>query len=591
MKRNEVDIKYTWDLESIYATDEEWEREFSAIKSRVGEVSAYEGKLNDIDTVREFLVLSDGIDCVLSRLYAYAHMRKDENSARAKYVGMTDRAMQTYSAFAAASSFVSPELLSKSEDFLLSLKNDPSLVDYDYQISELIRKKKHVLSEKEEKLLSMAAVPLGSFSDIFGMADNVDLPLGSIIVDGKKVKLTHGKYSQCLQHKDQRVRAKAFSTYYRSYEKLLNVICSTYAGSVKKDNFYARAKEYNDCMEMKMYNENVPTVVYENLLDSVNSALPVLHRYVALRKKILGLDTLNMYDMYVSIASAEISVEFDEAFEMVKRGLAPLGEEYAGLLQQAKDERWMDVYETENKRSGAYSSGSYGTKPFVLLNYSKTSHDVFTIAHELGHSIHSYYSEKTQPYPKSSYEIFVAEVASTVNEVLLLKHLIANAKDKELKKFLLAYYLDMFRTTLFRQTMFAEFEKIAHEADDRGEALTVEYLNGKYYDLNKKYYGKAVKHNSQIAFEWARIPHFYTSFYVYKYATGITSAVTIANNILKDPAYVEKYKKFLSAGSSASPYDILKLTGVDLADKEPFKVAMREFEDTLTQLEVAYEED
>ncbi|MBO5223593.1 MAG: oligoendopeptidase F [Clostridia bacterium] len=590
MKRSEVAEKYKWDLESIYATDEDWEREFGAIKNRVGEVSAFVGKLNTVQSVSEFLELSDEIDCTLSRLYAYAHMRKDENSALAKYVGMTDRAMQTYSAFASASSFASPELISQSEEFLTELVSDPTLKDYDYQISELIRKKKHVLSDKEEKLISMASVPLGGFKDIFGMADNVDLPLGSITVEGKKVKLTHGKYSQCLQNKDQKVREKAFKTYYRSYEKLLNIICSTYAGSVKKDNFYARAKGYGNCLEMKMYNENVPTSVYDNLLSCVSKNLPTLHKYVALRKKILGLDTLNMYDMYVSVASADISVEFDEAFELVKQGLAPLGSEYSALLQQAKDDRWMDVYETENKRSGAYSSGSYGTKPFVLLNYSKTTHDVFTIAHELGHSIHSYYSEKTQPYPKSSYEIFVAEVASTVNEVLLLKHLISKAEDKELKKFLLSYYLDMFRTTLFRQTMFAEFEKFAHDADDNGEALTVEFLSDKYLELNKKYYGDAVKHNRQIAFEWARIPHFYTSFYVYKYATGITSAVTIANNILSDPSYVERYKTFLSAGSSASPYDILRLTGVDLAKEEPFETAMREFADTLAQLEACYED-
>jgi oligoendopeptidase F len=589
MKRSEVETKYKWDLESIYATDEDWERDFLAIKSRTGEISAFAGKLNDVETVAKLFALSDEIDCELSKLYSYAHMRKDENSAIAKYVGMTDRAMQVYSDFASKSAFISPELISKSEEFLQELAHSSKLADYDYQLQELIRKKKHVLSEKEEKLLSMASVPLGGFRDIFGMADNVDLPLGTITVDGKKVKLTHGKCSQCLQHKHQKVREKAFKTYYKSYEKLINIICSTYAGSVKKDNFYARAKGYQNCLEMKMYNENVPTRVYDNLIACVSKYLPVLHKYVALRKQIMGLQTLNMYDMYASVASADICVEFEEAFDMVKRGLQPLGKEYGELLQRAKDERWMDVYETENKRSGAYSSGSYGTKPFVLLNYSKTTHDVFTIAHELGHSIHSYYSEKNQPYPKSSYEIFVAEVASTVNEVLLLKYLIANAQDKELKKFLLSYYLDMFRTTLFRQTMFAEFEKIAHEMDDNGEALTVECLNEKYYALNKKYYGSAVKHNKQIAFEWARIPHFYSSFYVYKYATGITSAVTIANKILSDSSYVDKYKEFLSAGSSASPYDILCLTGVDLMKEEPFETAMKEFENTLSQLGELYE--
>lgn len=590
MKRSEVATEYKWDLESIYATDEEWEKEFAQVKSQVEEISKFKGTLNSVEKVKELFTFSDALDITLSRLYSYAHMRKDENSALAKYVGMKDRIAQTYSAFASASSFISPELTSKSEEFLTSLAKAKELADYDYILGELIRLKKHVLSEKEEKLLSMASVPLSSFSDIFGMADNVDLPLGEIEVDGEKITLTHGKYSTCLQHKDQSVRKNAFETYYGSFEKLINIICSTYAGSVKKDNFYARAKGYENCLEMKMYNENVPTEVYNNLLASVNKYLPTLHKYVALRKKMLSLDTLNMYDMYVPIANAEISVEFDEAFNIVKNGLKPLGEEYAHLLQTAKDERWMDVYETENKRSGAYSSGSYGTKPFVLLNYSKTTHDVFTIAHELGHSIHSYYSEKNQPFAKSNYEIFVAEVASTVNEVLLLKDMIAKAEDKELKKFLLAYYLDMFRTTLFRQTMFAEFEKFAHDSDDNGEALTKEYLSEKYLELNKKYYGDAVVHNEQIAIEWARIPHFYTSFYVYKYATGITSAVTIANNILTKKGYVETYKKFLSSGSSASPYDILKNAGVDLKEEEPFKVAMQEFENTLALLEELYED-
>ena len=590
MKRSEVATEYKWDLESIYKTDEDWEKEFATIKPKVGEVEKFRGKLNSVENVKELFALSDELEITLSKLYAYAHMRKDENSALSKYVGMNDRIAQTYSAFASASSFISPELTSQSEEFLLSLAKAEELSDYDYSINELIRLKKHVLSEKEEKLLSMASIPLGSFSTIFGMADNVDLPLGTVNVDGEDVKLTHGKYSSLLQNRDQKVRESAFTTYYESYEKLINIITATYSGSVKKDNFYARAKGYENCLSMKMYNENVPTAVYDNLLASVNKYLPTLHKYVALRKKILGLDTLNMYDMYVPLASAEISVEFDEAFNIVKNGLAPLGEEYASLLQKAKDERWMDVYETENKRSGAYSSGSYGTKPFVLLNYSKTTHDVFTIAHELGHSIHSYYSEKTQPFAKSSYAIFVAEVASTVNEVLLLKDMIAKAEDKELRKFLLAYYLDMFRTTLFRQTMFAEFEKFAHDADDSGEALTKEFLSEKYLEFNKKYYGEAVKHNDQIALEWARIPHFYSSFYVYKYATGITSAVTIANNILANPDYVNKYKKFLSAGSSDSPYEILRLTGVDLATEEPFKVAMREFEDTLIKLEAAYED-
>ena len=590
MKRSEVKRQYTWDLESIFATDEDWEKEFKDVSAHAGDVAAYAGKLGDRNLLKECYDKADAVSLRLEKLYSYAHMRADQNTADGKYIAMRDRCFQLIMGFQAAAAYISPELSAQSEEYLDSLISDPSFAAYDYQIKELKRSKRHVLSDKEEKLLAMAAVPLESFSEIFGQVDNVDVKLGSIRVNGKKEKLTHGRYSFFLQNKDQNVRRAAFRTYYKGYIDLINTITATYAGNVKKDNFIARARGFKSCMQMKMFNENVPEKVYDNLLKAVHKNFGTMHEYVALRKKVLGVDTLNMYDMYVPITSAELSVDFEEAFKMVKTGLKPLGEEYAGMLQRAYDERWMDVYETENKRSGAYSGGCFGTKPFVLLNYSATVHDIFTIAHELGHSMHTYFSNHTQPYAKANYEIFVAEVASTVNEVLLLKDMLAKAKDKELKKFLLSYYLDMFRTTLFRQTMFAEFEKIAHEMDDKGEALTPDALNKTYYKLNKKYYGKAVKHNKEIAYEWARIPHFYTSFYVYKYATGITSAISIAKNILTVPGYFDQYKKFLSAGGSDSPYEILKLTGVDLCTQKPFEDAMEEMSATLKELEAMSED-
>ena len=423
------------------------------------------------------------------------------------------------------------------------------------------------------------------FKTAFGKIDNVDVSLGSVRVNGKRVKLTHGTYSQLLQNPDQNVRKAAFNTYYKGYEQLLNTIAAVYAGSVKSDVFMARARGYKDCLSAAMFNENVPECVYTNLIDSVNENCKYVHEYVAYRKEALGVEKLNMYDMYVPIVKgAELSLDFEDAFELVKKGLAVLGDEYVALLQKARDERWMDVYETENKRSGAYSWGSYSTKPYVLLNYSATIHDVFTIAHELGHSMHSYYSSHAQPYSKSGYAIFVAEVASTVNEVLLLKYLLKTTADKDMRKYLLSYYLDMFRTTLFRQTMFAEFEKISHDMEQKGKPLTPKALSAEYLKLNKKYYGPAVTHNKPISYEWARIPHFYNAFYVYKYATGITSAVNIANGILNDAANIEKYKKFLSAGGSDSPYEILKIAGVDLAEKQPFENAMREFKETLDML-------
>ena len=362
-------------------------------------------------------------------------------------------------------------------------------------------------------------------------------------------------------------------------------LAAVYAGSVTAAVFMARARGYKDCLSAAMFNENVPECVYTNLIESVNDNCRYVHEYVAYRKRALGVERLNMYDMYVPIVEgAEMSLPFEEAFELVKKGLAVLGDEYVSLLQKAKDERWMDVYETENKRSGAYSWGSYSTKPYVLLNYSATMHDIFTIAHELGHSMHSYYSNHTQPYSKSGYAIFVAEVASTVNEVLLLKYLLKTTSDKKTRKYLLSYYLDMFRTTLFRQTMFAEFEKISHDMEQKGNPLTPGALSAAYLKLNKKYYGAAVTHNKPISYEWARIPHFYNAFYVYKYATGITAAVNIAAGILQDPSNIEKYKRFLSAGGSDSPYEILKIAGVDLAERKPFDAAMREFKQSLDML-------
>ena len=329
---------------------------------------------------------------------------------------------------------------------------------------------------------------------------------------------------------------------------------------------------------------DIPAEVYDNLIKHVGENLPVMHEYVEYRKKMLGGE-VNMYDMHVSLVDeAELSLDFEDAFELVKKGLAPLGKDYVGLLERARKERWMDVYETENKRSGAYQSGCYGMHPFVLLNYSRTTHDIFTIAHELGHAMHSHFSDSALAYSKAGYAIFVAEVASTVNEVLLLKYLLSSTKDVALKKFLLNYYLDMFRTTLFRQTQFAEFEKKAHDMDLNGEALTADSLSDMYYELNKKYYGGAAVHNDEIRYEWARIPHFYNAFYVYKYATGITSAVNIADGILKNPENVVGYKKFLSAGGSDSPYEILKIAGVDLKTAKPYETAMKEFKDTLAAL-------
>lgn len=585
MKRADVKTQYKWKLEDIYATDEKWEEDYNSLKERVDQPLVYRGKLSDADSLLKCFNLVDELMIVAERLYSYAHMRKDEDASCDKYVGMADKALSLYIALSASLSFTEPELSALPENVLQSFIDDSKFAKYSYNLKQIKRSKAHILSEEGEKLMTMASESMGYFRNTFSMIDNVDLPLPKVKNDkGETVQLTHGTYSYLLSCKDAKVREEAFKGMYGAVKSLINTTASNYTGSVKQDNFFARARGFSSPLEQALQSGDIPSSVYDNLIRHVGENLQTVHEYVKYRKEQLGGE-LHMYDMYVPLVeNASLSLEFEDAFKLVKEGLKPLGEDYAKLLERAYNERWMDVYETENKRSGAYQSGCYGVHPFVLLNYSKTTHDVFTIAHELGHAMHTHYSNSALPYSQAGYAIFVAEVASTVNEVLLLKHLISSTDDAKLKKFLLSYYLDMFRTTLFRQTMFAEFEMLAHDMDLKGVPLTPNSLSDVYYDLNKKYYGDGVTHDDEIRYEWARIPHFYTAFYVYKYATGITSAVNIANGILQNPQNVNNYKKFLSAGGTDSPYEILKIAGVDLADAAPYETAMKEFNDTLKQL-------
>ena len=422
------------------------------------------------------------------------------------------------------------------------------------------------------------------------MFDNADVKFAPVKDEnGNEVAMSHGVYGMLLQSTDQRVRKDAFESMFTAYKDHINTIAANYAGNVKKDWFYAKVRGFKSALDYSMYNENVPSTCYNKLLEAVGKGTKPLHDYIALRKKVLGIETLNMYDLYTSIVSEqELALEYEDAVELVKDALKVTGKEYSDILANAFKSGWVDVFENRGKRSGAYSWGVYGVHPFVLLNYQKTIHDVFTIAHEMGHAMHSYFSNHALCEQKADYVIFVAEIASTVNEVLLLKHLLKTATG-EFRKYLLSYYLDMFRTTLFRQTMFSEFEVIAHGMVERGEPITATALSDAYYELNKKYYGESVEHNDLIRYEWARIPHFYTSYYVYKYATGITTAVSIANNILKGgEEYFAKYKKFLSAGGSMPPLDIIRLADVDLESDAPYELAMKEFADTLAELEKSF---
>lgn len=587
MKRENVAEKYKWRKEDIFPSIPDWENALKEFNKNCVEIIKFKGKLNDKGSFKACMKLEEELGKQTELIYCYASLMRDENVSSNLGNDLVMRAEGVLNNYSAMMSFITPELSSLDDNIINDYIADGALKEYKYQLEEILRVKKHILSANEERLLAMSGTAFHGFSNIFSKINNAELPLPYMTIDGVKQKLTHGKYSQCLQNPDPKIRATAFKGMYKAVGSLIQTIGANYAASVAKDNFFARARAYDSALNMSMDFDNVPSEVYLRLIEAVGKNLTPVHNYIALRKKVLGVNSLHMYDLYTAIVpESDLSCDYETAFGLVLDGLKPMGEEYINLLHRAKDNRWIDVEETENKRSGAYSMGVASVHPFVLLNYSKTTHDIFTIAHELGHAMHSYYSSETQTYLNADYSIFVAEVASTVNEVLLLKHLLKTEKDVNKKKFLLSYYLDMFRTTLFRQTMFAEFELKTHDLEFGGASLTVETMNKTYLALNKKYYGRHVVHDKQIKTEWARIPHFYSAFYVYKYATGLTSAVTIASAILSEgEAAVSRYKKFLCAGGSKSPYEILCDAGVDLTTETPYNVAMTEFASTLKELE------
>lgn len=585
--RSEIPEKYKWDLSDIFASPADWEKAFAQVSKDYKQLADFQGKLADRNTLLKFLRLSDEFDKVIEKLYCYAFMSYNEDSQDSERQARYARIYGLITECGTLTAFVSPELSALPDEQLKSLIADPEFSDYDVMLKNLLEGKAHILSQGEEKLLAGVGAFSNQFHEVFNRLDSGDIKFGKITVDGKEVQLGHGTYSTLLQHKDQKVRKLAFETYYKSFIEMINTLSGLYEGSVKSDWFYAQSKKFNSTMEQALFSEQVDKAVYDNLIKCMHANLKPLHKYIALRKKLMGVETLNMYDLYVSIfEDADISCEYEQACELVLKGMEPLGEDYLEVVRHAFSSRWIDVHETPTKRSGAYSMGVTGVHPYMLLNYQKTTHDIFTITHEMGHSMHSYYSEKGQPFAKAGYKIFVAEVASTCNEVLLLKYLLKTETDVNVKKYLLQYYLDMLRTTMYRQAMFAEFEQISHDLAEKGQPLTAEVLCNKYMELNKMYYGDAVHHNEEIKYEWARVPHFYRAFYVYKYATGIISAVCIAEKILKEgkPA-VDNYKKFLSLGGSMDPVSELKVAGVDLTSDEPFNIVTKSFADTLAELE------
>lgn len=589
--RSELATADTWDLASIYASNADWEKDFAKVTAMIPKLAAFKGTLCKTGkNLLDALTLRDKIGQIMGKLYVYANMRMHEDTTVAEYQALAARASTLQVSISAASSFMTPELLatpsSRVQNFM---KRSKELRVYKHEFEDLDRQRPHVLSSEMEALLAEAGEIGQVPGNVFEMLNNADLKLPKIKDEqGREVQLSHGNYaSRFLESQDRDVRLAAFNGMHGAYNGLRNTLASNYAGQVKSNIFFAKARKYGSSLEAALGPGNIPSSVYDNLVGTVDKNLPKLHRYLELRKRLLGLQDLRIADLYVPmVKEVDYNISHAEARQKCLEALAPLGPDYVNALRKGFDSRWVDVHENTGKRSGAYSWGSYGTHPFMLLNWQDKMDSMFTLIHEAGHSMHSFLSRKTQPYCYSSYTLFVAEVASICNEMLLTDYLLKNTDDRNLKMYILNHALDGFRGTLFRQTLFAEFEREAHARAEAGEALTPELLCKIYKDLNQKYYGAVVTLDDLIEIEWARIPHFYSSFYVYQYATGISAAVALSKQILAEgkPA-VDRYLRFLSGGSSEDSLDLLKGAGVDLSNPDPIQAALDVFEGYLAEFE------
>lgn len=590
LKRSEVKEENTWKLSDMYETKEAWEADLKKIDELASEIEKMEGSVTA--SAKNLLKVCDTMaemDQKIELAYNYAERLSDQDTKDTEHQAMVQKIMMLYAGVSSRLAFIDPEILETSDDVLEGYyKEENKLEFYRKWVEEIQRLKPHRLSAEQEKLLALASEVCQNPEQTFSMFNNADIQFPEIVdEDGEKVRISHGRFVRLLESADRRVRKDTFEQYYKTYGQFINTVASIYSGQVKQQIFKAKARKYNSTLEAAVDANNVSPKVYENLVKTVNANMDKMHRYVRLRKKCLGVEELHMYDIYTPmIPDAAKKISFEEAKETVLKALAPLGEDYVNKVKEGFENRWIDVYENEGKRSGAYSAGAYGTHPFVLLNYNESLDDMFTLAHEMGHAMHSYYSNETQPYIYSQYKIFVAEVASTCNEVLLMEYLLKNTTDKKERAYLLNHYLDSFKGTVYRQTQFAEYEMLTNKMAEDGESLTAETLNKAYLDLNKKYYGPDMISDDEIALEWARIPHFYYNFYVYQYATGFSSAVAIAHNILKNGApAVEQYKKFLSGGCSKAPVELLKIAGVNLEEPTAIQDALNVFGDILTEME------
>lgn len=588
--RKDIDVKDTWNLESIYANNELWEEEYAALEKEAEEFAKLKGAIEaDVSKIPVVLDAYYGLHRCLSKLGVYARMRSDQDTTDSTYQTMSAKIGSLGVKIGAASAFVEPEILSYSKEQLEAAeKENERTAYYGRKIEEMLRGQEHTLDAEKEELLAAAGDMAEAPDDIFSVLMNADMKYPDIVLeDGTHLPLTNSTYISYMESPDRAVREGAFKTLYGQIASLKNTFAAIYRSNLKQAKFYAQSRKYSSARAMYLADSNVPESVYDNLLSAVHEALPMMYRYVAVRKKVLGVDKLHMYDVYTPIFAAQNQTyEFDQAKQMVLEALKPMGEDYLSHVREGLENRWIDIYPNKGKKGGAYSWGCYDSLPFILLNYTKNLDSVFTLIHEMGHSIHSYYSRTAQDYAYSEYKIFVAEVASTCNECLLMHDLLEKTTDKEQRKYLLNHYLDSFKGTLFRQTMFAEFEKTAHDYCAQGKPLTAEALSQMYLELNQKYFGPDMEKDEEIAYEWMRIPHFYTPFYVYQYATGYSAAVALSAKILKEgkPA-VDAYMNFLKGGESKDPIDLLKMAGVDMTTEKPVADALSLFGELVAELE------
>ncbi|NLZ49251.1 MAG: oligoendopeptidase F [Clostridiales bacterium] len=587
--RAEIDAKDKWDLSKMYSSDDLWEKDFEGLKQEAPKLKEYAGKLGEADLLLEYLTLNEKISRRAEKLFIYAHLKYDEDTSNTKYQGLKDRIDTYLSELRGYQAFFVPEILALPEGTIeKALEENEKLKLYDFMLKDILKAKPHTLSKAEEELLAKVSDCLDAPDNIYSILTNADMTF-PVIKDeeGNDVELTEVNYGSFIKSKDRKVREAAFKALFNTYGKYKNTFAVSLTSSIKNFIFDSKVRKYNSALESSLKPNDIPVEVYHNAIDTINKNLSVLHRYVDIKKKLLGLDEIHMYDLYAPLIEIEKQhIEFDEAVEIVKEGLKPLGEEYLSIFDEGVNSGWIDKYENKGKRGGAYSWGSYDTMPYVLLNYNYELNDVSTLAHEMGHSIHSYYSRKNQPYIYADYTLFCAEVASTTNEALLIHHLIDKETDEKKKLYLINQELEQIRTTVFRQLMFAEFELIAHESIEEGKPLTADELCSIWHDLNVKYFGPSMVVDEEIDMEWARIPHFYSDFYVYQYATGYAAASSFARAILENgEEAVEKYKGFLKAGGSDYPINILKKAGVDMTTPKPLEDTIKRFSELLDMME------